>query len=159
MINILFVDDDVNVLKQSEIMLSKQDDEFDIETAVSGEEALDLLSKDDFDIIISDYKMPSMDGIELLKNVRDKTIEKPFIILTAAGDEEAAMDALNFGADRYMIKKEKLSKQFKILSKEIKQEIKHYNTKKKLIVSEMIYEDLVKNLPVGIYKTTPKNFG
>ncbi len=156
MINILFVDDDVDVLKQSEIMLSKQDDEFDIETAVSGEEALDLLSKDDFDIIISDYKMPSMDGIELLKNVRDKNIEKPFIILTAAGDEEAAMDALNFGADRYMIKKEKLSKQFKILSKEIKQEIKHYNTKKKLIVSEMRYEDLVKNLPVGIYKTTPK---
>jgi len=156
LINILFVDDDVDVLKQSEIMLSKQDDEFDIETAVSGEEALDLLSKDDFDIIISDYKMPSMDGIELLKNVRDKNIEKPFIILTAAGDEETAMDALNFGADRYIIKKEKLSKQFKILSKEIKQEIKHYKTKKMLIESEMRYEDLVKNLPVGIYKTTPK---
>ncbi len=155
MINILFVDDDVDVLKQAEIILSKQDDEFEVKTAKSGKEALDLLSEDSFDTLITDYKMPSMDGIELLKNVRDQGIEIPFIILTAAGDEEAAMDALNYGADRYMIKKERLSKQFKILSKEIKQEIKHYETKKMLIESERRYEDLVKNLPVGIYKTTP----
>lgn len=156
MINILFVDDDVDMLKQAEIMLSKKDDEFNIETAISGEEGLDLLSKDDFDIIITDYMMPSMDGIEFLKNIRDRGIEIPLIILTAAGDEEVAMDALNYGADRYIIKEGRLSKQFDILSKEIDQEIKHYKIKKRLIESERRYEDLVKNLPVGIYKTTPE---
>ncbi|MFW6196419.1 MAG: PAS domain-containing protein [Thermoplasmatota archaeon] len=156
MIDILFVDDDVDMLKQAEIILSKEEEEFEVETAISGEEALDLLSEDHFDIIVTDYKMPGMDGIQLLKKIRDQGIEIPLIILTAAGDEGVAMDALNYGADRYIVKKERLSKKFKILSKEIKQEIKHYETKKKLIQSEKRYKDLITNLPVGIYKTTPE---
>lgn len=156
MINILFVDDEIDMLKQAEIYLSKQDDSFEIETALSGEEALDLLSKKDFEIIITDYKMPSMDGIELLKEVRGSEIDIPFLILTAAGDEEVAMEALNYGADRYILKEGRVKKQFQILSKEIKQEIEHYNTRRKLIKSESKYENLVNNLPVGIYKTNPK---
>ena len=154
MINILFVDDDIDMLKQAEIILSRENDDFEIETAISGEEALDLLSKNDFDIIISDYKMPSMNGVELLKEIRNTEIESPFILLTAAGDEGVAMHALNYGADRYIIKEGRVKKQFEILAKEIQQEIKHSRTRRELIESERKYEDLVKNLPVGIYKTT-----
>ena len=150
----MFVDDDFDILKQAEIILTKKND-FEVETAVSGKEALNLYSKNDFDIIISDYKMPGMDGIELLQKIRNMNKNIPYILLTAAGDEEVAMDALNFGADRYIIKKENISKQFKILFKEIIQEIEHKKTREKLIKSEKKYKDLVKNLPVGIYKTTP----
>ena len=56
-----------------------------VRTVVTGKEALDLLGHTDFDAIISDYQMPEMDGIELLKTVRKTFGNIPFILFTWRG--------------------------------------------------------------------------
>lgn len=69
-----------------------------IKTAANGREALDLLKKEKFDAVLSDIKMPYMDGIQLLTELRKLDVEIPFVILTGHGDKQSAVDALRMGA-------------------------------------------------------------
>ena len=69
-------------------------------TDVSGaEEALDSISKDTPDFILSDLKMPGIDGIELLRRIRAMEIDIPFVLLTAHLDDHTSEEALEAGAD------------------------------------------------------------
>lgn len=82
----------------------KQD--YQITTARDGKEALEKLQTDQFDLIISDVMMPRMDGLELIKEVKqhDKWSQIPFIILTALNNEEQRIDTLRTGIDDYLSK-------------------------------------------------------
>merc|ERR1711879_767591 len=71
-ISILFVDDEPNVLAAIKRMLRNQKKEWDIHFAYSGDEALELFKKNNFDVVISDIKMPGMDGAELLTRIKEK---------------------------------------------------------------------------------------
>jgi PAS domain S-box-containing protein len=62
------------------------------------------LDKESFDVVVSDYQMPKMDGISFLKEVRARHGKLPFILFTGRGREEVVMDAVNFGADYYLQK-------------------------------------------------------
>jgi len=102
MIRALFVDDEPALLGLYRAYLGRSE-EFVVQCASSGDEALDMLSADSFDVIVSDYQMPGMDGLALLREVRrDSRI--PFIISTGRGREEVAIEALNLGADFYLQK-------------------------------------------------------
>lgn len=103
MISALYVDDDPSLLELGRIFLGKAGD-LVVETAQSGSEALDRIGASDYDIVISDYQMPGMDGLELLKIVRVRYPSLPFIIFTGRGREEVVIDALNNGADHYIQK-------------------------------------------------------
>lgn len=104
-IRILHVEDEVEHIELTRYFLKEMGgDDFEIYSALSAEEALDKLSKESFDIIISDYKMPGMDGIEFLEALRRAGNDTPFIIFTGKGEEKVAMDALNKGANRYIVK-------------------------------------------------------
>ncbi|NQE46683.1 Methanogenesis regulatory protein FilR1 [ANME-1 cluster archaeon GoMg2] len=104
-IRILHVEDEVEHIELTRYFLKEMGgDDFKINSALSAEEALDTLSKESFDIIISDYKMPGMDGIEFLEALRRTGNDTPFIIFTGKGEEKVAMDALNKGANRYIVK-------------------------------------------------------
>jgi response regulator RpfG family c-di-GMP phosphodiesterase len=94
--SILFVDDEPNVLSGYRRTLRKK---FNITTASSGEEALDILdgAPDDFPVIISDMRMPEMDGIEFFSEVLKRYPEKIRIILTGNADQQTAIDAVNEG--------------------------------------------------------------
>lgn len=100
---LLYVDDEPALLEIGKIYL-EMGTEFLVDTACSAPEALTLLNSTPYDAIISDYQMPGMNGIELLKRVRSVGNQIPFIIFTGKGREEVVIEALNNGADFYLQK-------------------------------------------------------
>lgn len=103
MTRILYIDDEPTLLTLTRLYL-KEEADLDVDIADSAEEGLEKLKTENFDAIISDYDMPGIDGIELLKMVRDEKPSIPFIIFTGKGREEVVIDALNNGADFYLQK-------------------------------------------------------
>lgn len=95
---VLFVDDEPDIVEQAKIFLEKIDNGLNIDTATSAEEGLKKFEIKDYDAVISDYQMPEMDGLDFLETVREgRKSNVPFIIFTGKGREEAAMEALNLG--------------------------------------------------------------
>jgi len=100
--NILLVDDDSIVLKGIGKGLEKEG--YSVTTAESGEEAIELLREANFDLVITDLVMGSVDGIAVLKKSKEISPEIPAIILTGYGDMESAIEALRGDADDYLLK-------------------------------------------------------
>jgi len=124
MISVLYVDDESHLLDITKTYLEKTK-EFTVTTAPSVSVALELLKSNGIQVIVSDYQMPEMDGIEFLKTVRatDKSI--PFIIFTGKGREEIAIEAFENGADFYLQKGGEPKSQFADLSHRIKKAVNH----------------------------------
>ena len=99
---ILVVDDDPIHLKQMEKILKISGHE--ITTAISGEKGWTILKKNDFDLVLTDLKMPGMSGIDLIKRAAKFKIKSNFIVLTGYGSIKSAVDAMKSGAFDYVIK-------------------------------------------------------
>jgi len=99
---ILIVDDEVNSLKVLAAALKNSQTEID--TARSGEDALDLIQKNKYSLVISDFKMGGMSGEQLLEKTKTLSPELPFILLTAYGTIELAVNAMRKGAYTYLTK-------------------------------------------------------
>ncbi|MBD3223004.1 response regulator [bacterium] len=102
---ILVVDDEQSMCQYLSILLSKEGHE--VITANSGAEALRQLSQEPVDVVMTDVRMPGMDGIQLLKGVRALDPELPVIMMTAYASEQTAIDAVNLGAFGYVMKHSK----------------------------------------------------
>jgi DNA-binding NtrC family response regulator len=100
--NILLVDDEVNSLKVLSASLKKGSTTVD--TALSGEEALMLIKKKKYDLVISDFKMGGISGEQLLEKTKAFSPDIPFILLTAYGTIELAVNAMRKGAYSYLTK-------------------------------------------------------
>ncbi len=99
---VLVVDDEKNYpLILSAIL---EDEGYETLTANSGREALEKLSNSDVDLVLTDMKMPSMDGIELLEKIKTIDPELPVIMMTAYGTVEKAVEAMQKGAYNYILK-------------------------------------------------------
>jgi YesN/AraC family two-component response regulator len=93
---ILIVDDDKDCLSSlKNILLREENMVLEIFTANNGEEAWNRLQEKGFDLVLSDYKMPGMDGIELLARVKDKFPNTQRILITAFSDLSVAKQAIN----------------------------------------------------------------
>lgn len=99
---ILVVDDEESIREFLEIMLKKEG--YEIACAEDGQVAIDLLQKRSFDMVISDLQMPNVTGIELLKHVKDNYPDLLFMMITAFGTTESAVDAMKMGAYDYITK-------------------------------------------------------
>ena len=105
-IRILHVEDERGALEITNLFLKRRGyNNFKITQVLSAEQGLKKLEEENFDVVISDYKMPGMNGLEFLEELRRRGNDIPFIIFTGKGEERVAMEALNKGANRY-IKKE-----------------------------------------------------
>ena len=112
MARLLIVDDEKSICQMLEIAFRK--DGHMVETVSRGEEALRKINSQVYDIIISDILMPDLNGIELLERMRQAGNTSPFILITAVPTVSTAVQALNLGADRYVIKTDKLVEELKI---------------------------------------------
>ncbi len=93
---ILVVDDERMIrLSLKEILLEEN---YNVEEAKDGEEALDRLVKSQFDLVICDIKMPKVDGLEVLKRIKEAKLNTQVILITAHGNMDIAMEAIRFGA-------------------------------------------------------------
>lgn len=92
----LLVDDDLSTLKMLDSVASALGAKTFL--AHDGIEAYKKFKKDDFDVIVSDLKMPIMDGLSLLKKVREEQFFYPFILLTGYADKDISIKALRLGA-------------------------------------------------------------
>ncbi|MHA2364024.1 MAG: PAS domain S-box protein [Candidatus Hodarchaeales archaeon] len=103
-LSILHIDDNEYLLELTRIFLTKINKTIDIDSISFPDIALQLLDTKSYDVIISDYQMPSMTGLQILEIIRNKGIETPFIILTGKGREDIVIQALNLGVDHYLQK-------------------------------------------------------
>lgn len=99
---ILVVDDEESIREFLEIMLKKEG--YDVTLAEDGAKAKDILAKKSFDMVISDLQMPNMTGLELLKHVTSTYPELVFMMITAFGTTESAVEAMKMGAYDYLTK-------------------------------------------------------
>ena len=99
---ILIVDDEPNMLHMLSAVL--QQDGFDPYTADTGQKALELISAENFDFILTDVRMPGMDGLQLLENIRERGIDVIVIVMSAYGNIELALEAIRKGAYDYISK-------------------------------------------------------
>ena len=123
LIRVLHVDDDDDFLIISKRFLERQGS-FQIETASSVNEALQKIKQQKYDVIISDYQMPEMTGLDFLKELRAGENDVPFILFTGECGEEITMEALNLGADRYFNKNGNLEVVYVELAHSLKKAVK-----------------------------------
>ncbi len=132
--NIVVVDDEEDMRSFLEIMLSREG--YGVKTFASAITGLEYLKENRFDLVITDLRMPEMDGVELLKAIRKFNTDAPVIMITAYASVDTAIEAMKFGAYDYFnkpfnveevkvnIRKAleygQLSKENRILKKEIK---------------------------------------
>ncbi|MBS3759325.1 MAG: sigma-54-dependent Fis family transcriptional regulator, partial [Desulfobacterales bacterium] len=102
MANVLIVEDEERMRHLIAMML--KDHGHQIAEASDGEAALTMIEENPYDIVITDIKMPVMDGMELFRTLREKDIQCPFIFITAFATIESAVEAMRDGAVDYITK-------------------------------------------------------
>jgi len=99
---VLVIDDEKNMRHMLQIMLSKAG--YVAETASDGADGLEKMSNTEFDFILCDLRMPKMDGMTFLKTAHEKYKEKTFIMMSAFGNMDDALEAMKIGAYDYISK-------------------------------------------------------
>jgi PAS domain S-box-containing protein len=155
-ISILYVDDEPALLEIGKLFLERRG-EFSVTKSESAPDAIRLLSDQRFDAIISDYQMPDMNGIELLKYLRTLGNTTPFIIFTGKGREEVAIEALNSGADFYLQKGGDPKSQFAELSNKVRYAVARRRSEDALRESELRYRNVVEDMDELICRFLPDN--
>ncbi|MHC4251171.1 MAG: sigma-54-dependent transcriptional regulator [Planctomycetota bacterium] len=100
--NILVVDDEE--LIRDSLVEALEENGYAAQAAADGEAALGLASAESYDVVVSDIRMPGMDGIELLKKLRELSPETMVVMITAYAELQTAIDALRYGAADYVLK-------------------------------------------------------
>ena len=101
-IKVLLVDDEKDFIDSLAERLQLRD--FDVTTALNGIDALSLIQKNEFDVIVLDVKMPGKDGIETLKEIKKTTQLSQIIMLTGNATVESAIQGMKLGAYDYIMK-------------------------------------------------------
>lgn len=114
MLKILIVDDDKNTREMIKSTLQKN---YHVETSNSAESALELIKNNSFDIIISDYNMYEISGLDFLERIKKMGINTYFILITAYGTGDLAIKSIQAGAYEYLNKPFKISELKSIISK------------------------------------------
>ena len=109
---ILVVDD--NELFRDSIVETLRRQSYETEAAKDGPSALEIIEQRHFDLVISDMKMPGMSGIELLEQIKSINPEIPFLIITAYGAIETAVDAMKKGAYDFIQKSDNLIRELEL---------------------------------------------
>lgn len=139
---ILVVDDEESIREFLDIMLRKEG--YEVTLAEDGARAIDLLKKKSFDLVISDLQMPQVTGMELLKHVRDNFPELLFMMITAFGTTETAVEAMKMGAYDYITKPFKIDEVRIVISNALRS--KNLETENRVLKKELGKENSFQNI-------------
>ena len=150
---ILIVDDDENIRKV--LMTILEDEGYTVESAGNAKNAIEKTKRNFYNLALIDIRLPDMEGIELLSKIREPVPKMRKIIITGYPTLQNAMEAVNKGADAYILKPFDMDKVLKTIKEQLKkqEEEKRYSQEK---VAEFI-ETRVKELNVGIEAKGKKN--
>jgi len=144
MANILLVDDDLSLLEVGKVFL-EESSEHRIITVNSANDALEHIGTTPIDVIVSDFQMPLMDGIELLKAIRGLKVTVPFILFTGKGREEVVIEAINEGADFYIKKDTDVRTQYAQLLHTIDQALMRKEAEEAVEYNLHLFKQLMEN--------------
>jgi two-component system, NtrC family, response regulator AtoC len=114
---ILIVEDEAKMRRVLELQLA--DEGFVAQSAPDGEIGLQMLSKQPYDLVVSDFKLPGMNGLEFLQAAKRINADTPVIIMTAYGTVESAVEAMKAGASDYILKPFSLAELVLVIRKEL----------------------------------------
>jgi DNA-binding NtrC family response regulator len=100
---ILIVDDEPDMLKLLEVIITDKTD-YNVTTTSNPLEVPGLIAGGDFDLVITDLRMPEKDGMEIIEEAQKSGLEIPFVVITAYGTIESAVEAMKNGAFDYITK-------------------------------------------------------
>jgi PAS domain S-box-containing protein len=149
-ISVLLIDDEPDFVDLLKYFLERERD-IVTSTASDARVALEKLEGGGYDAVISDYQMPGMDGLGLLKILRAKGDDIPFILLTGRGREDVAVEALNLGADFYVQKHGDPKAMHAELANAVRQSVAKRIALESLKRSEKTYRQLVELAQEGIW--------
>jgi PAS domain S-box-containing protein len=152
-ISILCVDDEPMFLDAFQQKLEREG--FSVTSVSTVTEALELLNSEHFDVIISDYSMPDMDGLSLLKEIRSRGGQSLFVVVTAKRLAHIAIDALNYGADYYLQKGTESAQEVTKLVEFIRQGVPKKNAVHELEEWEKFYQSVIENQAEIIGRLNP----
>ncbi|GAB4390599.1 MAG: sigma-54 dependent transcriptional regulator [Thermodesulfovibrionales bacterium] len=99
---ILVVDDEKDICRALEFLLRAEG--YEVRTALSGEKAVEVMGREEFDVVLTDLKMDKLDGIGVLEEAKRINPETPVVLMTAYASVESAVDAMKKGAADYIVK-------------------------------------------------------
>jgi len=156
-IKVLHVDDEPDFLLITKHNLEKKYANFSIDTATSAEEGITLLNGGKYDVVVSDYQMPGMNGLEFLQNLRASGDKIPFIMFTGRGREEVAIEALNKGANHYLQKGGDITSLYKTLAHVIIELADRKRAEEKVVEIEKEHQIILDALPLNIFHINRDN--
>ncbi len=145
-ISILCIDDEPLVLEVIKKFFEREPG-FSVKTCTNGKDALELLNELEFDAILSDYSLPDMDGIDILKEIRGQGFSGLFIIITGKHHAKIAIDALNYGADYYVQKGGGVVQDIPHLAEFIRAGVEEMEKNRALTESERTCRSIIENHP------------
>ena len=155
LIRVLYVDDEPMLLDLAKIFLERNGG-IQVETAISAKIAIGKLNEERYEVIVSDFQMPDMDGIEFLKYIHPIFPNVPFILFTGRGREEIVIEAINNGATFYLQKGGDPKAQFIELTHKIRQAVREQRFEEEVIKSRNRFASYF-NLPlIGIFIISPE---
>jgi len=144
---ILIVDDEERMRRVLQMMLEREG--YEVKLAEHGAEALSLLAQEPFDLLITDMRMPEMNGLELLKNIKKIDERIPVIIITAYGTIQNAVEAMKHGAYDYILKPFDMEEMKTIISRAL--ELERLRREREFLREEVWqqyrFEDLIGRSP------------
>ncbi|NPV44734.1 MAG: sigma-54-dependent Fis family transcriptional regulator [Firmicutes bacterium] len=117
---VLLVDDEAKIREILKLVLEKEG--YQVNTAKNGSEALNILRDEYFDVMITDLKMPKMDGLELMREIKQKGIKVNVIFITAYADIKDAVEAIKLGAFDYLEKNFKMEELLSVIKQAVKEQ-------------------------------------
>jgi PAS domain S-box-containing protein len=156
-VRILHVDDNPEILEVTKLFLERTDDAFTVVGKQNAVEAINCLQEDEFDCLISDYEMPTTDGLELLEIVREQYPDLPFILYTAHGSEEIASEAISAGVTEYM-QKETSNEQYEVLANRVRNAVDRYRSQQQFWDALSWYHRIIEQDLAGVFILQDREF-
>lgn len=101
---ILIIEDEAAIRRVLGKILSEESDSYQVEEAEDGLQGIEMIKKDDYDLVLCDIKMPKMDGVEVLEATKKIKPEVPMVMISGHGDLDTAVNTMRLGAFDYISK-------------------------------------------------------